>query len=318
MNPLNLPSVWTIDCQYLRPEFAASFLMVEKDQAAFVDTNTTHSVPLLIEKLRTLGLSPEAVSYLIITHVHLDHAGGASALLKLCPNATLLAHPKAARHMIDPSKLVTSAKKVYGEAQFDQLYGAIDSIPKERVQVIEDGEVIAFGTRTFQFFYTRGHANHHFCIWDSASNGVFTGDSFGLAYPALQKRGLFIFPSTSPTDFDPDEARLSLEKIKETGAERAFLTHFGEVSDLLGAQGQLLKHLEFSQKLLEKAKALAPCKASSELTEFCEQELRRYFQNLLEKQGLSGDSEVWDILKLDLELNAAGIAYVASRSSNPA
>ena len=182
--------------------------MVEKDQAAFVDTNTTHSVPLLIEKLRTLGLSPEAVSYLIITHVHLDHAGGASALLKLCPNATLLAHPKAARHMIDPSKLVTSAKKVYGEAQFDQLYGAIDSIPKERVQVIEDGEVIAFGTRTFQFFYTRGHANHHFCIWDSASNGVFTGDSFGLAYPALQKRGLFIFPSTSPTDFDPDEARL--------------------------------------------------------------------------------------------------------------
>ena len=159
-----------------------------------------------MEVLKKEGLKPEDVQYLIITHVHLDHAGGSSALLKACPNAVLLAHPRAATHIIDPTKLIKSARLVYGESAFEKLYGEIEPVASARVRVMNDGETVQFGSRNLHFFYTRGHANHHFCILDSGSEGIFTGDSFGLAYPALQKNGLLIIPSTSPTDFNPDEA----------------------------------------------------------------------------------------------------------------
>jgi glyoxylase-like metal-dependent hydrolase (beta-lactamase superfamily II) len=304
-----LPTI--IDCQYLEPRFAASYLIQEKDEAVFIDNNTTHSVPLLMKALQEQGLHPHQVKYLIITHVHLDHAGGSSALMKECPNAILLAHPKAAIHVIDPSRLVASAKGVYGEASFNQLYGEITPISSDRVKSVEDEETLALGNRTFRFFYTRGHANHHICIYDSLSKSVFTGDSFGLAYPDLQDNGLFIFPSTSPTDFDPTEAKLSIQKILNTGAERAYLTHFGAVTDLKEAARQLNLHLNFSEELLNRA--IQKKEIGVELTQFCESELRSYFKTVLEDHHLSNHARVWSLIKLDLELNAAGIAFQAQK-----
>ncbi len=304
-----------IDCHYIYPQFAGAYLVTDLDRAFFVDNNTSHAVPFLLKELNRQGMDPSQVEYLIITHVHLDHAGGSSALLEACPQAKILAHPKAAQHIIDPSKLIRSARQVYGDKHFEALYGKIKPIPTERVRVISDGEEIQFGTRCLRFFYTRGHANHHLCIMDSGdsgSGGVFTGDAFGVAYPALQRNGLLIFPSTSPTDFDPVEANISLQKIVDSGAKRAFLTHFGEITAIQEAAQQMLRHLEFHEELLNRA-IQGSIQPGESLESFCLQEVTQYFKNVLEKQGLASDSDAWKILTPDIQLNAAGIAWVAKK-----
>lgn len=306
------PPVITIDCQYLRPRFAASYLLLEEESAAFVENNTAHSVPLLLDALLKEGRRPEQVRYLIVTHVHLDHAGGSSALMRACPNATLLAHPRAAPHLIDPARLVTSARKVYGDAVFRELYGEITPIDSRRVRVMGDGETLRFGSRNLRFIHTRGHANHHFCIHDDRSDAVFTGDSFGLAYPDLQGHGLFIFPSTSPTDFLPSEARVGIRRILETGASRAFLTHFGEITRLEEAARQLGEHLDFSERLLNEVAASGI--EGGELASVCERRLRAHLRNSLRKRGLPAeDAGIWELLQLDLKLNAEGIAHAAEK-----
>ena len=302
----------TIDCNYVLPQFAAAYLIAESNQALFVENNTAHATPRLLQALKKTGLQPEQVEYLIVTHIHLDHAGGTSKLLQACPNATVLAHPRAAPHLIDPTKLVTSAKHVYGDSTFEKLYGEILPIDAARVRIMQDQEILHFGDskRSLKFIYTRGHANHHFCILDSESSGIFTGDSFGLAYPPLQKNGLFIFPSTSPTDFDPNEARLSIQKILDSGAKQAFLTHYGVLPDLKPAADQLLRHLDFSENLLESAIKLN--EPDSALDEFCQKKVTQYFREVITQHGLGTASE-WDLIKMDLELNAAGIAHVARK-----
>src|SRR5699024_7188114 len=226
-----MTSIHTIDTHYLGyPEVAAAYLIVEGDRAAFVDNNTNAAVPRLLASLEEQGLTPEQVEYLIITHVHLDHAGGTSKLAKACPNATVVAHPRAAPHVIDPSKLVASASAVYGEAEFERLYGTIEPVAEARVQVMDDEQTLQFGRRELRFLHTRGHANHHFCIADSASGAIFAGDAFGLVYPALQGEGLFAFPSTSPTDFEPALARDSIRRLVDERPSCLYLTHFGAVS----------------------------------------------------------------------------------------
>ena len=190
-------SITTIDCHYLdRPEFAAAYLVADGDEAAFIDNNTNHALPRLLAALADTGLAPEQVRYLIITHVHLDHAGGTSALAGACPNATVLAHPRAFRHVTEPKKLVDSAKSVYGDDEFRRLYGEIQALPAERVRVMEDGERVSLGQRKLEFLHTRGHANHHFCIADSGSGSVFTGDAFGLIYPPCNRA--VVSPSRPP------------------------------------------------------------------------------------------------------------------------
>ncbi len=308
-------SLSVIDCEYVYPEFAAAYLIREGQKAIFIEANTAHAVPLMLGRLDEQGLKPNDVQYVIITHVHLDHAGGASELLKSCPNATLLAHPKAAIHMADPSKLVQSARKVYGEALFEKLYGNIEAIPVERIREIQDGEAVAFGSRTLQFFYTRGHANHHFCIFDSGTKGVFTGDSFGLAYPALQGKlrgeSLFLFPSTSPTDFDPAEAKKTVHRIKAMAPEKVFLTHFGEVRDIEKAANQLLEHLSFHESLL--GRALASDLSDEQLDSFCKVELEDYYRQYLSNRGADMDQDPWTLMAGDIALNSAGIAFAAKR-----
>ena len=307
--------VLTIDCRYIFPRFAASYLLREGDRALFVDNNTACAVPLLLERLRQEGLSPEQVDYAIVTHAHLDHAAGSRALLDACPNAMLLAHPRAAGHIIDPSRLAASARKVYGDRAFEELYGTVGAVAAARVRAMQEGEVLRWGGRELSFLHTRGHANHHFCVHDPASQGVFTGDAFGLAYPDLQKGGLFIFPSTSPTGYEPEEARASVERIVRTGAQRAFLTHFGELKNLRAAADQLLKHLDFSARLLEHA--VHSGLSDADLAGFCEQSLREHYRVVLERLGLA-EAGAWELLKLDLELNAAGIAHAARKRRSPA
>jgi glyoxylase-like metal-dependent hydrolase (beta-lactamase superfamily II) len=302
----------TIDCHYIQPGFAASFLVHEEGEAYFVETNTFHAVHLMLKALGEEGIEREGVRWIAITHVHLDHAGGAFALLDACPEAMVVAHPRAAKHLIDPGKLVASAKIVYGEEAFERLYGDIQPVPADRVRILEDGEELPFHGSKLHCIYTRGHANHHFCLLDPVLDGIFTGDSFGLAYPDLQRNGLFVFPSTSPTDFDPTTAKETLDLILASGAKRAFLTHFGELRDLSAAREQLLEHLNLSERLYGEAKSGK--EEFDVLRGRFEAELRKNFAKLASRAGLRLTSEDWRMVETDLRLNADGIAFAGIKA----
>ncbi|MDX1572267.1 MAG: MBL fold metallo-hydrolase [Xanthomonadales bacterium] len=305
--------IHTIDCEYLgRPKVAAAYLVEDAKRAAFVDNNTVHAVPLMLDALKAVGLSTEQVELLIITHVHLDHAGGTAELLRHCPNARVVAHPRAARHVIDPGKLVASASAVYGDEQFRELYGEIRPIPESRVQTMEDGETLPFGDGELLFLHTRGHANHHFCVHDPATASMFTGDAFGLVYPALQTEGTFALPSTTPTDFDGPAARAAIRRIIDMGAERLFPTHFGEVRSIEAAAAQLIRHLHFAEDLV--AEAVDGGQPDEALQAYCEYRLRDYLQGFLDGHGTLGqDPDTWKFLEMDIELNAQGLAFAARR-----
>jgi glyoxylase-like metal-dependent hydrolase (beta-lactamase superfamily II) len=291
-------SLRVIDCRYLRPRLAAAFLRVEGEEAAFIETNTSRALPLLLAALEAEGLKPEQVRYVIVTHAHLDHAGGAAALMAACPRATLVAHPRAARHLIDPSKLERGARLVYGDEVFERLYGALASVPEERVLQLEDGATIAFGSGELRVLHTRGHAKHHFCVLDPLADAIFTGDAFGLEYPDLQAGGLFIFPSTSPTDFEGEEALAAYDRVADSGAGRAFLTHFGEERRLAEARIQLRGHMHYSLGIASEAEALPEAERQPFL-------LARLRERFAEALALTEDP----FLDMDLRLNADGLAW---------
>lgn len=236
--------IHTIDAGYLRPGLASIHLIVQDGHAALVDTGTQHSVPHILASLAELGLGPESVDYVIATHVHLDHAGAAGALLACCPQARLVVHPKGSRHLIDPAKLIAGSMAVYGEALFHELYGDIVAAPAERVIEAGDGHQIDFHGRRLTFIDTPGHARHHFCIHDSASNSIFTGDTFGISYREFDVGSgdtwrPFIFPTTTPVQFEPEALHASLDRLMALQPAAAYLTHYGRVTDLPALAAQL-------------------------------------------------------------------------------
>lgn len=302
----------TVDCDYVMPHLAASYLRVEGGEAAFIEANTSHAVPKLLAALEREGLGPAAVKYVIVTHAHLDHAGGASALMQACPQATLLAHPRAARHLIDPARLVASATKVYGAEAFAKLYGTIDPIPAGRVQTLEDGASVSLGAATLRFLHTRGHANHHFVVHDEAQDTVYTGDTFGLVYPALQRAGRFAYPSTSPTDFDGPAALASVERIRALKPGGVAPTHYGRFDDVEAIAAQLVRWLELSTTLCDEATQ------SGDEQGTLEQRIRWKLQQQLEieasRAGLAVTEADRKLMNFDLELNAQGLAFAAVKA----
>ncbi|WP_041949049.1 MBL fold metallo-hydrolase [Turneriella parva] len=307
----------TIDCEYVMPKVAAAYLLHCGDKACFIDNNTNHAVPLLLAALKDNGFKPDDVAYIIITHVHLDHAGATGLLLEHCPKATVIAHPRAAPHVIDPSRLVQSAQSVYGEAEFKKLYGTIQPVPESRVYIPADGEVMQVGDTELQFIYTRGHANHHFVILDRKTNSIFTGDSFGIAYPMLQHGSRpFLFASTSPTDFDAAEARASYAKIVATGAAQAYPTHFGVWSDLRAGHAMLSEHMTQIEKIFEALKSGDT--GSAEPYAFARSAIEAWFAGQLAERGINLTAAEQQMLGLDIDLNAQGLVFAAARARKKA
>ena len=188
--------------------------MVQDGRCAFVDTGTNDSVPLLLDALGQQGLDVGDVDYVFLTHIHLDHAGGAGELMRRLPNARCVIHPRGAPHMIDPERLIAGTVAVYGSARTREMYGDIVPIDEARVVVAEDEDSFDLNGRTLQTLHTEGHARHHYVLHDAQSRGVFTGDSFGISYRELDTvNGEFIFPTTTPASFDPDEAHKSVDRI---------------------------------------------------------------------------------------------------------
>jgi len=225
--------VIAIDTEYVRARLDASHLIVADGHAAFVDTGTHFSVPNLLAALADCDLDVDAVDYIILTHVHLDHAGGAGRLAAALPRARVLVHPRGAPHIIDPSQLVAATRGVYGDERFSREYGEIRGIPAARVDAVKDGRRVALGRRTLEFLHTPGHALHHLCILDRDTSEIFTGDTFGVSYREFDTAaGPFIFPTTSPSQFDPAQLHASIDRIVASGATIAYLTHYSRVEPI--------------------------------------------------------------------------------------
>lgn len=301
----------TIDTEYLRPQLAAAYLRIEGREAAFIETNTARALPKLLEALEEHRLSPADVRYVIVTHAHLDHASGASAVLAACPNATLLCHPRAKRNLVDPTRLVASATEVYGAQTFAELYGTIEPIAEARVRELADGEEVSFGQAKLRFLHTAGHAKHHFVVRDEAHDTVFTGDAFGLAYPLLQRHGRFAFPSTSPIDFDAAQARASIDRIVALKPRSVCLTHFGEYEDLQVIAAQLKRWIDASEAAITQCVRAGHGGAAAEA--FLRAALGLHLEQMTAELGLTIGPAERELLELDLKLNAQGLAVVVAK-----
>ena len=293
-----------IDSEYYSKDFAAIYLLKQKNKVTIIETGTNYSVPLVKGALANIGLSFSDVSYIIPTHVHLDHAGGAGLLMKQCQNATLVVHPRGARHLIDPSKLVAGAKAVYGEEKFIEYYGEIIPIDSHRVIEADDNFILDFDGRELKFIDTPGHAKHHFCIWDKDTKSMFTGDTFGISYRDLDMDSeVYIFPSTSPVQFDPDALIKSINRIMEFRPERVCLTHFSAIKPTQEIADQLIDGIHFVSNLTEKY--ISHKDAESIIFN----EMMSYFLNGLGKIGNQDKDYCTERIELDVKINTQGLIY---------
>ena len=234
-----------IDSGMVRPQMAACYLLETDSAVAVIEVGNNDSTDRILKVLSSRGRQAAEVSHVIVTHVHLDHAGGAGKLMQRLPNATLAVHPRGARHLIDPSRLEASARAVYGDAEFDEMYGSLMPVPEDRVIVMEEGDNLEVGKRPLFFIDTPGHARHHFCIWDEQTRGWFTGDTFGISYRELDtENGPFVFPTSTPIQFDPPALIASMNRMMEKQPENMYLTHFGRVQDVQRLAGEMISSVE--------------------------------------------------------------------------
>lgn len=231
---IELPAnITCIDTGLIRPQLAACYLIEQDGIAGIIETGTGNSLPTILAVLKYKQIPVENVRYVMPTHVHLDHAGGAGHLLQHLPNAQLVIHPRGARHMIDPGKLWQGALAVYGEQAMHRIYGELVPVDESRIIIAEDKKVLDLNGRALLFIDTPGHARHHYSIYDDLSKGFFSGDTFGMAYAELASaQGPYIMPTTSPVQFDPEAWYRSLNRYLDYRPERMFLTHYGMVENV--------------------------------------------------------------------------------------
>ena len=301
--------IHVIDTGFHRPVFDASYLIVERGRAAFVDTGTNHSVPRLLAALAAAGLTPEAVDYVIATHVHLDHAGGVGLLMRALPSARLVVHPLGARHLVNPAQLIASACRVYGEDEVTRSYGDVVGVAAERVLRTADDMTLELAGRPLKFLDTPGHARHHHCIWDERSRGFFTGDTFGLSYREFDTaRGAWIMPTTTPIQFEPEAMRQSIQRMVAYRPESLYLTHYGRVGDVPRLAELLLGQMDAMVGLArslpnDDTRHAALVRGFGEI----------HLKSLRAHGSTLSDAQILGLLALDLELNAQGMAVWLNR-----
>ena len=297
-----------IDAQYIRPGLAACYLLQHQKFLVFIETGTNNTVPLMLELLETYGFTPQDVNYIIPTHVHLDHAGGAGALMNACPNAQLVIHPRGARHMIDPSILCEGAISVYGKPRFSELYGDIIPVPATRIIEADDDFRLNLDDRELIFMDSPGHAKHHFCIYDTMSEGIFTGDTFGISYREFDyKEQVFVIPASTPVQFDPYAWHQTLDHIMSFKPTRLYLTHYGMLQDVNAAEAMLRHQLDAYAEI-----GLKVCQSNGEKQAY-KDAIEKITLETLMKISNPNQKTLLPLLDFDIELNAQGLEVWAQR-----
>ncbi|MFA6313375.1 MAG: MBL fold metallo-hydrolase [Sterolibacterium sp.] len=305
--------IYAIDSGFGRPMLDAVHLLIEGERAALIDSAVSSGVPRVMAALEALGLAPEQVGFVILTHIHLDHAGGAGALMGLLPQAKLVVHPRGARHMADPAKLLAGTVAVYGEEATKQMYGDLLPIPRERIVETQHGQTIRLGGRELLLLDTPGHARHHLCIRDSRSGHIFAGDTFGMSYRELDRGGRqFVFPTTSPVQFDPPALHRSIDMLTEYRPEAIYVTHYSRVTDIPRLAADLHRLIDAHAELAMTLSAAGDSRHERLKLGLTELVLREAAQ---QGWAVQGDA-LLQLMSLDIELNAQGLgSWLDSQST---
>ncbi|WP_064092372.1 MBL fold metallo-hydrolase [Rossellomorea aquimaris] len=277
--------------------------VINEESLTIIETSASPSIPHLKKGLSKLNINLEDIQYIILTHIHLDHAGGAGLFLEECPNATIVVHPKGQRHLIDPSRLISGAKAVYGN-KFDELFAPIKSIPEDRIEIKQHGDLLKLSdTCTLTFFDTPGHSNHHLSIYDPVSNGMFTGDTSGIQYTVGSKH--FYFPSTSPNQFNPIQMKEAIAFYKGLKLDYLYFGHYGPTEDVSFALLEVEKWLDL---FMECGKTYFDPKNSLEVNI---EEITSILFDLSKKtmiqKGVEAGDPIFQLLRLDMNVSAMGI-----------
>ncbi|GAA0444731.1 MBL fold metallo-hydrolase [Virgibacillus sp. AGTR] len=276
--------------------------VIDEEQLTIVETGPSPSVRHVKNGLEKLGFQLDQVKYIIVTHIHLDHAGGAGLLIRDCPNASVIVHPRGERHLIDPKRLAAGARAVYGDS-FSELFEPIVPVDADRIIVKGDGDTLEIGSSCMlEFLDTPGHAKHHFCIYDPISNGVFTGDTVGVRYQQLIDQGVpFFLPSTSPNQFNPDAMQAAIARLQALNLDRIYYGHFGMTNTpnlaLQQVANWLPLFLDIGQQVWKEG--LGYDELAKRLLSAVKVELRA--------KGIPDDHEAYIVINLDMQVCALGI-----------
>ncbi|MEI5906798.1 MBL fold metallo-hydrolase [Bacillus spongiae] len=306
--------IYLIDGLFLEMKERTGSYVIKSEKPTIIETCTSSSVPYILQGLSNLDLSPEEIEYIIVTHIHLDHAGGVGLLLQHCPNAKVVVHPKGARHLVDPTKLILGAKAVYGK-HFNQLFDPIIPVKEENILIMNEEDELEIGEdRTLRFYDTPGHANHHFCIFDSKSKGIFSGDTLGSLYGELEKAGLFFsLPITSPNQYDPEKMLLSAMKLENLDPHFIYFGHYGMTRKVT----DVFEHLRHWLPQFTEASINGLKKNTTDPIPSVKLELMEVVSNYLSTKGIPPTHPIYHILEMDMSLNAMGLVdYISKNHSH--
>ncbi len=296
--------IYAVDSGYGGAGVAAIHLIEEGGRAALVDTGNNAALLHVEQALAETGLSPEAVDFVLLTHIHLDHAGGAGAFMQAFPNAKLVVHPRGARHMADPAKLFAGVSAVYGPERAKALYGELIPVPAARIVEATDGMELSLAGRTLRVLDTPGHARHHVCYFDTVSRSFFTGDTFGLSYRQLDVAGRpSIFPTTTPVQFEPEALHASIRRMEAEQPAAMYLTHFAQVRDVPRLAADLHRLIDAHVDVAERHADAGEARKA-----LIERDLWTVVADEAQRQGWTLPEADWRrLLALDVELNAQGL-----------
>jgi glyoxylase-like metal-dependent hydrolase (beta-lactamase superfamily II) len=235
------PGVFVIDHRFQGvPGVIASYLLSGDDDLTLIETGPTPTINTLLDGIEQAGFDPERITNIAVTHIHLDHAGSAGVLMRRLPRSRLLVHPIGAPHLIDPSRLMASATRIYGD-RMEELWGEVAPVPEDRVDILEDGASFLAGGRTLVARHTPGHAMHHIAYHEPATGAIFTGDVGGVRLDSAA----YVRPPTVPPELDLILWRESIQKLRALNPTRFYLTHFGRFDDVSWHLDDLLSRLLF-------------------------------------------------------------------------
>ena len=279
-------------------EFNAVYL-IEAKEPALIEAGPAADTPLVLEALEAAGVGPEDLAHIVVTHIHLDHAGGVGGLVRRFPRATVWVHERGAPHLVDPTRLVASTARTYGEVRMLELYGSTEPVAAERIRQVTDGDKISLGDRILDVIGTPGHASHHLAFSDGQTGAVFTGEAVGSHLPWAD----CYRPALPPPEVDVEAALDSIERIRGLHAAALLTSHFGAIADSVQgcdrASQRIRAWTETTRRVLEATKGAGSLEVANALRAQAAEEF-------LLDSGRPIDMARYNLIG-SIEMNAAGL-----------
>ncbi|GCE17387.1 MBL fold metallo-hydrolase [Dictyobacter kobayashii] len=223
------PGLWHISLPFQgEPEVIGTYVLAGKDEIALIDPGPETTIEALLASLQEAEFNPQTITHILLTHIHLDHAGGVGTLLHHMPNAKVYVYSKGAPHLKDPTKLITSASRVYKE-RMQELWGNVEAVPAANIQTIDGGDILNVAGRRLEVHYTPGHASHHVVFYDVHAGELFAGDAAGVHLPGID----YVRPPTPPPDVDIEAWSATIDLLKKLRPDVLYLAHFGPVRNTI-------------------------------------------------------------------------------------